>query len=101
MSLGSKYMYLGSKVKKMMKHIGKLEFYLLTLISITLFNTFLGEQFASNTLVSLLIALTVTYKGFVVIDHFMELKGANKNLRFLMKLYFTVFPSLIVISAFY
>ncbi len=85
----------------MMKHIGKLEWYLFALIAITLFNTLLGEQFASTTLVSILIALTVTYKGFTVIDHFMELKGANRNLRFLMKLYFILFPSLIIVSAFY
>jgi hypothetical protein len=84
-----------------MKIMGKLEYYLFALIGITLFNTFLGEQFASTTLVTILIALTVTYKGFMVIDHFMELKGANKNLRFLMRLYFVIFPSLIVLSAFY
>ncbi|MBA6390112.1 cytochrome C oxidase subunit IV family protein [Colwellia sp. BRX10-3] len=84
-----------------MKVFGKLEIYLTALIAITLFNTFLGEQFASTTLVNCLIALTVTYKGFTVIDHFMELKQANKNLRFLMRLYFITFPSLIIISAFY
>jgi hypothetical protein len=84
-----------------MKNIGKLEFYLGALIAITLFNTFLGEKFSSTTIVSILIALTVTYKGFVVIDHFMELKEANKNLRFLMRLYFLIFPSMIIISAFY
>jgi hypothetical protein len=85
----------------MIKSLGKLEYYLLALIAITLFNTFLGEQFSSTTLVTILIALTVTYKGFMVIDHFMELKGANKNLRFLMRLYFVIFPSLIIVSAFY
>jgi len=84
-----------------MKYFGKLESYIVALIAITLFNTFLGEQFASTTLVSILIAFTVTYKGFLVIDHFMELKEANKNLRFLMRLYFILFPSLIIISAFY
>ena len=84
-----------------MKNIGKLEYYLFALIAITLFNTFLGEQFSSTTLATILIALTVTYKGFMVIDHFMELKGANKNLRFLMRLYFVIFPSLIILSAFY
>ncbi len=84
-----------------MMKLGKLEYLLLALIAITLFNTFLGEQFASTTLVSILIAATVTYKGFAVIDHFMELKGANKNLRFLMRLYFILFPSLIIVSAFY
>jgi len=84
-----------------MKAIGKLEYYLFALIGITLFNTFLGEQFASTALVNILIALTVIYKGFVVIDHFMELKGTNKNLRFLMRLYFIIFPMMIIISAFY
>lgn len=84
-----------------MKYVGKLECFLATLIAITLLNTFLGEQFSSTMLVTLLIALTVTYKGFIVIDHFMKLKGANKNLRFLMRLYFVIFPSMIVISAFY
>ena len=84
-----------------MKHSIKLEYYLAALIVITLLNTFLGEKFSSTTLVSILIAMTVTYKGFVVIDHFMELKGANKNLRFLMRLYFVIFPSLIIVSAFY
>lgn len=84
-----------------MKTIGKLEYYLFALIAITLFNTFLGEQFASTAIVNILIALTVIYKGFVVIDHFMELKGANKNLRFLMRLYFIIFPLMIIISAFY
>ena len=84
-----------------MKHSIKLEYYLTALIVITLLNTFLGEKFSSTTLVSILIAITVTYKGFVVIDHFMELKGANKNLRFLMRLYFVIFPSLIIVSAFF
>ena len=84
-----------------MKAIGKLEYYLFALIGITLFNTFLGEQFASTALVNILIALTVIYKGFVVIDHFMELKGANRNLRFLMRLYFIIFPMMIILSAFY
>ncbi len=84
-----------------MKRFKHLELYLAALIAITLFNTFLGEKFASTVLVSVLIAITVTYKGFVVIDHFMELKGANKNLRLLMRLYFVIFPSLIIVSAFY
>ena len=66
----------------MIKYLGKLEYYLAALIVITLLNTFLGERFASTTLVSILIAFTVTYKGFVVIDHFMELKegrGRERN----------------------
>jgi uncharacterized membrane protein YuzA (DUF378 family) len=89
------------KAFRFMNVIGKLEWFLAVLITITLLNTLLGEEFASTTLVCILIALTVTYKGFIVIDHFMELKHANKNLRFLMKCYFVIFPSLIIVSAFY
>jgi hypothetical protein len=84
-----------------MKIIGKLEYYLIALISITLLNTFLGENFQSTALVSVLVALTVTYKGFTVIDHFMELKGAHRYLRLMMKTYFVVFPSLIILTVFY
>jgi hypothetical protein len=70
------------------------------LISITLFNTFLGEEFSSSKIASILIALTLTYKGFTIIDHFMELKDGNKILRILMKSYFIVFPSMIIITAY-
>ena len=84
-----------------MKFIGKLEYYLIALISITLLNTFLGENFQSTTVVSVLVALTVMYKGFVVIDHFMELKGAHRYLRLMMKTYFFIFPSLIIFTVFY
>jgi len=82
----------------MMKYIGKLEYYLIALITITLLNTFLGENFQSTALVSILVGLTVMYKGFTVIDHFMELKGAHKYLRLMMKSYFVIFPSLIMLT---
>ncbi len=85
-------------MKAIIKYFGKLERYLFVLIVITLFNAFLGENFSSATFVSFLVAITLTFKGFLVIDHFMELKNANKNLRFLMRLYFIIFPSLIIIS---
>lgn len=81
-----------------MKQIGKLEYYFWALIAITLFNTFLGENFDSTALVSVLVALTVMYKGLVVIDHFMELKEANKPLRFMMRAYFIFFPSMIIMT---
>jgi hypothetical protein len=88
---------LGAKVKK----FTRLEWFWAVLIFITLFNTFLGEQFVSTALVSIIIALTVMYKGIVVIDHFMELKHANKNLRFLMRMYFIIFPSMIIATVFF
>lgn len=84
-----------------MKKFTRLEWFWAVLIFITLFNTFLGEQFVSTALVSIIIALTVMYKGIVVIDHFMELKHANKNLRFLMRMYFIIFPSMIIATVFF
>tara|TARA_R110002073_G_C9163229_1_gene554738 strand:- start:163 stop:465 length:303 start_codon:yes stop_codon:yes gene_type:complete len=84
-----------------MKKFSSLEWFWATLIAITLFNTFLGEQFASSAFVSMLVAVTLMYKGIIVIDHFMELKHANKNLRFLMRLYFIIFPSMIIVTIFF
>jgi len=84
-----------------MKKMSSLEWFWGILIAITLFNTFLGEQFVSAAFVSVLVALTVMYKGIIVIDHFMELKYANKNLRLLMRLYFIFFPSMIIATIFF
>ncbi len=84
-----------------MKQFTRLEWFWAVLICITLFNTFLGEQFVSTALVSVIVALTVMYKGIVVIDHFMELKHANKNLRWLMRMYFIIFPSMIIATVFF
>ncbi|MGL1957096.1 MAG: cytochrome C oxidase subunit IV family protein [Colwellia sp.] len=85
----------------MIKFKGTLEYYLFALILITLLNTFLGENFDSTAFVSVLVALTVMYKGFSVIDHFMELKNAHKYLRLMMRTYFVIFPSLIILTVFF
>ena len=82
-----------------LKALGKLEYYGGAVITITLFNKFLGEKCESTSLVMVLVALTVMYKGLLVIDHFMELKTANKPLRLLMRTYFIFFPSIIIITA--
>ncbi|HEY7866052.1 MAG TPA: cytochrome C oxidase subunit IV family protein [Psychromonas sp.] len=84
-----------------MTMFSKLEYLWLTLLAIVLFNTLLGENVESTALVSILVALTVMYKGLIVIDHFMELKDANKYLRRMMRIYFIFFPSLIILSAFF
>ena len=83
-----------------MNKFGKLEVLWLTLISITLFNTSLAENFSSTLIVSTIIALTTMFKGMMVIDHFMELKEGNKVLRWMMRTYFFVFPMLIIVTIF-
>ncbi|MGB1263003.1 MAG: cytochrome C oxidase subunit IV family protein [Cognaticolwellia sp.] len=84
-----------------MKSVHSLEWFWGILIAITVFNTLLGEQLTITGFVSVLVALTVMYKGIIVIDYFMELKHANRNLRLLMRLYFIVFPSMIIASVFF
>ncbi|WNC73739.1 cytochrome C oxidase subunit IV family protein [Thalassotalea psychrophila] len=84
-----------------MRRFGKLEYYWVALIAITFSNTILGEGFDSTVFITTFIALTVMYKGLVVIDHFMELKDANKYLRLMMRTYFFIFPSLIIVSGFF
>lgn len=84
-----------------MKAVHSLEWFWGILIAITVFNTLLGEQLTITGFVSVLVALTVMYKGIIVIDYFMELKHANRNLRLLMRLYFIVFPSMIIASVFF
>ncbi|KGJ90541.1 cytochrome C oxidase subunit IV family protein [Thalassotalea sp. ND16A] len=81
-----------------MKRFGKLEYYFAALITITFSNTILGEGFDSTAFITIFVALTVMYKGLVVIDHFMELKEANRYLRMMMRTYFFFFPSLIILS---
>jgi len=83
-----------------MKSFGKIEYCWWALIGITLFNTFLGEQFNSSALVSILVALTVMYKGLMIIDNFMELRHAHRYLRLMMRTYLIFFPSLIMVTTF-
>ncbi|MEW8126870.1 MAG: cytochrome C oxidase subunit IV family protein, partial [Candidatus Thiodiazotropha endolucinida] len=45
----------------------------------------------------LVITLTVAYKGRMIVDHFMELKDANRLLRNSMRIYFYVIPAMIVL----
>lgn len=75
-----------------------LEKFWFLLIAITVFNVALAEGTEPTFIISTIIAITTCYKGLVVIDHFMELKGANVFIRGLMRFYFILFPSLIVIT---
>lgn len=65
---------------------------------ITLFNVAIADGVEPTFFISTIIAVTTCFKGLVVIDHFMELKGANFYIRGLMRFYLILFPSLIVIT---
>ncbi|PKM42614.1 MAG: thiosulfate reductase [Gammaproteobacteria bacterium HGW-Gammaproteobacteria-1] len=70
----------------------------LLLVGLTLGGTLLGETAQPGYGVMLVIVLTMAFKGRMVIDHFMELKNANRLIRRLMQAYFYVLPLATVLS---
>lgn len=69
----------------------------LVLMLLTLGSAWLAESAETGLLATLAIALVVSFKGLMIVDHFMELRHANVVLRRLMRIYFYVIPSLIVL----
>lgn len=70
----------------------------LLLVALTLGGAFIGESIEPGLAVTLVIALTMAFKGRIIIDHFMELKTANRTIRNLMRAYFYVLPLVIVLT---
>jgi len=69
----------------------------LGLIILTLFSAYMAERADSGFISVAIMALVLAIKGRVIVDHFMELKHAHKLLRGLMRTYFYIIPSLIII----
>ncbi len=69
----------------------------LLLMLLTLGSAWLAESGETGLAVTLIIALAVSFKGLMIVDHFMELRHANQTLRRLMRVYFYVIPGLIVL----
>lgn len=78
-------------------HIKFINYLWLLLISLTLLSAYMAERstpgFTSVTIMATILAI----KGRIIVDHFMELKNANKVLRTLMQAYFYVIPLLIIL----
>ena len=68
------------------------------LVALTLGGAWLGETADSSLAVTVIIALTMAFKGRIVVDHFMELKTANRTLRNLMRGFFYVLPAVTILS---
>lgn len=68
----------------------------LLLALMTLAGAWFGEAGDSGVAVTVFVAAVIAVKGRLVIDHFMELPGANVRIYRLMKLYFVVMPLLVV-----
>jgi cytochrome c oxidase subunit IV len=69
----------------------------LLLISLTLFSAYMAERADPGFISVAIMAAVLAIKGRIIVDHFMELKHAHKLLRNLMRAYFYVIPSLILI----
>jgi hypothetical protein len=81
-------------MNKQIKHIDILW---LVLVGLTLFSAYIAEQATPSMMSVIIMALVLAIKGRIIVDHFMELKKAHIVLRSLMRAYFYVIPSLIII----
>lgn len=81
-----------------MTHKQALDILWIGLCALTLGGAYLGEAAEPGLAVTLLIAATMAFKGRMVIDHFMELKTANRRIRNLMRAYFYVLPMVTVLT---
>ncbi len=70
----------------------------LLLVALTLGGAWVGEAVEPGLAVTLIISLTMAFKGRIVVDHFMELKTANRTLRSLMRGFFYVLPAVNVLT---
>ena len=67
------------------------------LVALTLLSAYMAERADASFISVSIMAIVLAIKGRIIVDHFMELKNANKILRRLMRLYFYVIPTLIII----
>lgn len=82
-----------------MTHKQTLNLLWLLLVALTLGGAFIGESSEPGLTVTLVICLTMAFKGRIIVDHFMELKTANRTIRNLMRAYFYVLPLVTVLTA--
>jgi hypothetical protein len=81
-----------------MTHKRLLDLLWLLLVALTLGGAYLGEAAEPGIAVTLIISLTMAFKGRIIVDHFMELKTANRTVRNLMRAYFYVLPLVVVLT---
>jgi len=72
------------------------DFIWLLLMLLTLASGAVAESAEPGLIVTLAIAVSVAFKGRMVVDRFMELQHANRHLRAAMRAYFYVIPLMIV-----
>lgn len=81
-----------------MTHQKLIDLLWLLLLALTLGGALIGETAEPSLAITLVIVATMAFKGRMIIDHFMELKTANRTLRNLMRAYFYVVPLIVVLT---
>lgn len=81
----------------MTKEIKLIDSLWVLLIALTLFSAFMAERAEPGFISIAIMAVVLAIKGRIIVDHFMELKNAHKVLRTLMRVYFYVIPTLIIL----
>lgn len=81
----------------MTKEIKHIDILWLVLVALTLFSAYMAERTTPSFSSVAIMAVVLAIKGRIIVDHFMELKNAHFVLRTLMRTYFYVIPSLIII----
>lgn len=85
------------KLKTMNKETKHIDYLWLFLIALTLFSAYMAERSTPGFASIAIMAVVLAIKGRIIVDHFMELRHAHKVLRTLMRVYFYVIPSFIIL----
>ena len=78
--------------------IGQTEKVWLLLIGLTLAGAALGETGEAGWALALTVSLLIAFKGGIVIDHYMEMRSANRRFRNILRLFVTLIPLLVLLS---
>lgn len=76
------------------KHLNTVWF---SLILLTLVSAYIAESNNITPILMIVVGLTVSLKGYLVIDYFMDLKHAPQILRRLIQSYLMIIPMFIVL----
>lgn len=70
----------------------------LLLLCLTAAGALLGETGGHGWALSLTVALLIAWKGRLVIDHYMEMRNANRTIRRVLYAFIVVVPVLVLLS---
>ncbi|MCP3849015.1 MAG: cytochrome C oxidase subunit IV family protein [Gammaproteobacteria bacterium] len=77
--------------------IGNAERVWLVLIGLTLVGIFFAETGHAGWLLTLTVATLIIVKGSLIIDYYMDMRSANKQIRNVLRLFITIIPILVIL----